>query len=67
MKINNTNMINDEYYDLWKLEGIVSRNNDYRVQEFFSNLIYFGSNCGDEVKQTTEELFSNKGISDNMT
>lgn len=44
-----TGMINDNYYDVWKLEDIISRNNDYQVQEFFPNLIYFGSNGGDEA------------------
>ena len=44
-----TGMINEEYYDIWKLEEIVLRNNDYRVQEFFPNLIYFGSNGSDEA------------------
>lgn len=26
-----TGMINDNYYDLWKLEDIISRNSDYQV------------------------------------
>ena len=44
-----TGMIKEKYYDIWKLEDIISRNNDYHVQEFFPNLIYFGSNGGDEA------------------
>lgn len=44
-----TGMINDEYYDIWKIEDIISNNNDYEVQDFFPNLIYFGSNGGDEA------------------
>ncbi len=44
-----TGMIKEEYYDIWGLEDIVSGNNDYHVQEFFPNLIYFGSNGGDEA------------------
>ena len=42
-------MIKEEYYDIWKLEDIITRNNDYHVQEFFPNLIFFGSNGGDEA------------------
>ena len=42
-------MIKEEYYDIWKLEDIITSNNDYHVQEFFPNLIYFGSNGGDEA------------------
>ena len=51
MKNNNgyTGMINEEYYDIWKLKDIVSMNNDYHVQEIFPNLIFFGSNGGDEA------------------
>ena len=51
MKKNNgyTGIINDDYYDIWRLEDIISRNSDYQVQEFFPNLIYFGSNGGDEA------------------
>lgn len=44
-----TGMLNDKYVDIWKLEDIISRNKEYQVQEFFSNLIYFGSNGGDEA------------------
>ena len=42
-------MINKEYYNIWKLEDIISMNNNYQVQEFFPNLIYFGSNGGGEA------------------
>lgn len=51
MKNNNgyTGMIRKEYYDIWKLEDIITRNNGYHVQEFFPNLVYFGSNGGDEA------------------
>lgn len=42
-------MIKEAYYDIWKLEDIIIRNNDYHVQEFFPNLIYFGSNGSDEA------------------
>ncbi len=42
-------MINTNYYDIWKLEDIVSRNNDYNVQEFFPNLIYFESDRRNEA------------------
>lgn len=41
--------LNGEYCDLWKLEDIISLNEEYKVQEFFPNLIYFGSNGGDEA------------------
>ena len=41
--------LNGEYCDLWKLEDIISLNEVYKVQEFFPNLIYFGSNGGDEA------------------
>jgi len=44
-----TGMINDDYYNIWKLEEIISMNNSYQVQEFFPNLIYFGSNGGGEA------------------
>lgn len=44
-----TGVLNDEYYDLWKLEDIITLNEEYKVQEFFPNLVYFGSNCGDEA------------------
>ena len=51
MKNNNgyTGMIKEEYYDIWKLEDIIPRNEAYQVQKFFPNLIYFGSNGGDEA------------------
>lgn len=42
-------ILNEEYYDLWKLEDIISLNEEYEVQEFFPNLIYFGPNGGDEA------------------
>jgi hypothetical protein len=44
-----TGLLNEEYYDIWKLEDIISMNNNYQVQEFFPNLIYFGSNGGGEA------------------
>lgn len=31
------------------MEDIISLNEEYKVQEFFPNLIYFGSNGGDET------------------
>lgn len=51
MKSNNgyTGLINGEYFDIWKIEDIISRNSDYQVQEFFPNLIYFGANGGDQA------------------
>ena len=45
----NNGYTGDNYYDIWKLEDIIKRNADYKVQEFFPNLIYFGSNGGDEA------------------
>lgn len=42
-------MSNEDYIDIWKLENIIQRNNDYKVSEFFPNLIYFGSNGGDDA------------------
>lgn len=44
-----TGMLNEQYYNIWKLEDIISMNNNYQVQEFFPNLIYFGSNGGGEA------------------
>ena len=44
-----TGVLNEKYYDLWKLEDIISLNEEYKVQEFFPNLVYFGSNGGDEA------------------
>ena len=44
-----TGVLNDEYYDLWKLEDIITLNEEYKVQEFFPSLVYFGSNGGDEA------------------
>lgn len=44
-----TGMIDGDYYDIWNLEDIIARNSDYRVQELFPNLVYFGSNGGDEA------------------
>lgn len=34
MKENN-GYTGDNYYDIWKLEDIIKRNVDYKVQEFF--------------------------------
>ena len=45
-------ILNEEYYtDIRKNTDIdiISLNEEYEVQEFFSNLIYFGSNGGDEA------------------
>lgn len=44
-----TGILNEQYYNIWKSEDIISMNNNYQVQEFFPNLIYFGSNGGGEA------------------
>ena len=51
ISVNNgfTGVLNEKYYDLWRLEDIISLNEEYKVQEFFPNLICFGSNGGDEA------------------
>ena len=44
-----TGTLNEDYADIWKLEDIISKNDDYQVQVFFPNLVYFGSKGGDEA------------------
>ena len=44
-----TGILNEQYYNIWKSEDIISMNNNYQVQELFPNLIYFGSNGGGEA------------------
>lgn len=44
-----TGILNEQYCNIWKLEDIISMNNNYQVQEVFPNLIYFGSNGGGEA------------------
>lgn len=39
-----TGTVNNSYIDMWKIEDIIKKNSDYRVDDFFPNLVYFGSN-----------------------